>query len=112
MAKRRSIGRGPARKIARERMNILLKLAEDNIKKDKELSRRYVSLARRIGSRCNVRLNKKDKLAICKDCNSFLIPGLNCRVRTHSTRVVRTCLECGRERRVPFIMEKKGKFNK
>jgi ribonuclease P protein subunit RPR2 len=95
MAKRRSIGRREARGIARERMDILFDLARETSPRDRELSRRYVSLARKIGMRYNVRLLKNDKLMICKNCNSFLVPGVNCRVRTHASRVVITCLDCG-----------------
>jgi hypothetical protein len=53
-----------------------------------------------------------DKLMICKNCNSFLVPGVNCRVRTHASRVVITCLDCGSIRRVPFVRERKSKLNK
>lgn len=112
MVRRRTIGKKRSRRIARERMDILLNLAGEVFPKDRELSRRYVALARRIGMRYNVRLTKKDKLMVCKRCNSFLVPGVNCRVRTHALRVVITCLECGSVRRIPFVKERKGKLNK
>jgi ribonuclease P protein subunit RPR2 len=112
MARRRQIKRRDARRLARERMDILLRHARKVFKEDSELSRRYVTLTRRIGMRYNVRLTKKDKLELCKKCNSLLVPGVNCRVRTHALRVVITCLECGSVRRVPFVREKKGKLNK
>jgi ribonuclease P protein subunit RPR2 len=116
MVRRRVRSRKEMRRIARERMDTLLNLAEDVFDKDRELSRRYVTLTRRIGMRYNVRLTQKDKLEICKRCNSFLVPGANCRVRTHAMRVVITCLECGLEcgavRRIPFVKERKDKLNK
>jgi ribonuclease P protein subunit RPR2 len=112
MARRRVIEKRRARRIARERMDILLDLAKEVFCKDRELSRRYVSLARRIGTRHNVRLSKKDKLLVCKNCSSFLVPGVNSRVRTHALRVIITCLECGSIRRIPFVRERKGKLNK
>ncbi|MFQ5800938.1 MAG: ribonuclease P protein component 4 [Candidatus Hydrothermarchaeales archaeon] len=112
MVRRRTIGKKRSRRIARERMDILLNLAGEVFHSDRELSRRYVSLARRIGMRYNVRLTKKDKLMVCKRCNSFLVPGVNCRVRTHALRAVITCLECGSVRRIPFVKERKGKLNK
>jgi ribonuclease P protein subunit RPR2 len=98
--------------IARERMDILFNKAGEVFSKDRKLAQRYVTLARRIGMRYNVRLTKKDKLEACKNCNSFLVPGINCRIRTHATRVVISCLECGHIRRVPFTRERKGKLNK
>ncbi len=79
---------------------------------DRGFPRRYVTLARSIASRYNVRLTKKDKTLLCRRCNSLLVPGASSRVRTHDTRVVITCLECGSVRRVPFSRERKGKLNK
>jgi ribonuclease P protein subunit RPR2 len=112
MVRRRTIDRRKAKKIARERIDVLFNKARDVFSQDRDLARRYVALARRIGTRHNVRFTKKDKLDACKNCNSFLVPGINCRVRTHASRVVITCLECGSVRRVPFIRERKGKLNK
>ena len=112
MAKKRVIDRRRAKKLARERMDILFGFARDVYSSEPELARRYVSLARRIGSRCNVRLTAGDKLSICRDCNAFLVPGVNCRVRTHARRVVVTCLDCGGVRRVPVTRERRGKLNK
>jgi len=48
-------------KIARERILILLDLAEKEFKKHPERSRRYVELARKISLRYNVRLSKQLK---------------------------------------------------
>ncbi len=112
MARRRTLERKEQRRIARERINILLERAGRVFQPDPLLSKRYVELARSIGMKYNVRLTKKDKLKLCKKCNSFLVPGVNCRVRTHEKRVVVTCLECGHVRRIPFIMERKSKLNK
>jgi ribonuclease P protein subunit RPR2 len=112
MARRRTIDKRKAKKIARERMDLLFIKAREVHSQDRELARRYVTLARRIGMRHNVRLTKKDKLDACKNCNSILVPGITCRVRTHAARVVITCLECNHVRRVPFAREQKGKLNK
>jgi ribonuclease P protein subunit RPR2 len=112
MAKRRSISKKEAKRIARERMDILFCLARETFPRDRELARRYVSLARKIGMRYNVRLLKKDKILICKNCNSLLVPGVNSRVRTHASRVIITCLDCSHVRRVPFVREMKSKLNK
>lgn len=110
--RRRNISRSHARNIARERMSILLDRAAEVFREDRELARRYVYLARRLGMRYNVRLKKDDKLRVCRRCNAYLVPGANCRVRTHEGRVVITCLDCGGVRRIPFIKEQRGKINK
>jgi len=91
------------KKIAEERIDILFRLAEENAKKGRSsIAKRYVEIARRIGTRCNVRLKKEYKLKICRRCNEFLIPGKNCRVRTLKNRVAITCLACKAVKRFPI----------
>ncbi|HDI02684.1 MAG TPA: ribonuclease P [Candidatus Aenigmarchaeota archaeon] len=92
------------RRIARERISILLNLADKEVSKHPERSRRYVELARKIGMRYKVRFPKKYKRRICKTCYSYLKPGVTCTVRLDSKQkcVVWKCLNCGRERRYPY----------
>jgi len=82
-------------RIAKERIDILLKLAEKYVKSDLELSRRYVKLAKKIALRANFRLGKL-KRKFCKNCYTYFIPGYNCIVRLNSReRCVRIiCLNC------------------
>lgn len=90
-------------KIARERIAILLKLAEQELKKHPERSRRYVELARRIALRYNVRL-KKLKRKFCKQCNTLLKPGFTSQVKinTKTKTVVVKCLKCEKLYRYPY----------
>jgi len=100
------------RQIARERIEILLRMARQALRKDPTLSKRYVELARLIGMKSGVRLPKYDKMFICKGCGIILIPGSNCRVRTRSetgTTVLITCLECGSKKRYPTVREQRSK---
>ncbi|MCK4635040.1 MAG: ribonuclease P [Candidatus Aenigmarchaeota archaeon] len=99
---------GWMKRIARERISILLKLAEREVSAHKERSKRYVELARKIGMRYKVRLPKKYKRKICKSCNAYLKPGVNCTVRLVPKErcVVWRCVECGRERRYPYAKRK------
>jgi len=92
------------RKIARERISILLRLAEQEVREHSERSTRYVELAGKIGMRYKVRPPKKYKRKVCKKCNAFLKPGLTCTVRLVPKErcVVWRCSECGRERRYPY----------
>jgi ribonuclease P protein subunit RPR2 len=97
--------KGIERRIARERMEILLRSAEEAFRWDRELSRQYLALAKRIGMRCRVSIPKGAKLFICKGCGSLLMPPENCRVRVRSggnPRVVLTCLGCGAVKRFPI----------
>jgi ribonuclease P protein subunit RPR2 len=99
-------GRKPVwqQKIARERIQILFNLAEREIKKHPERSRRYVELARKIGLRYNVRLPKDLKRKFCKKCNTILIPGYNCKVRLEKKKktIAIYCLNCNSVYRHPW----------
>jgi ribonuclease P protein subunit RPR2 len=105
---------GNIKEIARERVEILFDLARKIFPKDRTLSKRYLELARLIGMKAGVRLSKEQKLSICKKCGSFLVPGVNCRVRTRpelGTIVLITCLECGAKKRYPTVRERLSKRN-
>jgi ribonuclease P protein subunit RPR2 len=100
---------GNIRGIARERIEILLNLARKIFPEDRALSKRYVELARLIGMKAGVRLTKEQKMSICKSCGAFLVPGVNCRIRTRSelgTTVLITCLDCGAKKRYPTVRER------
>lgn len=101
---------GHFKRIARERIAILMKLAEAEAAFHPERSRRYVELARKIGERYKVRIPKKYKRKICKKCHSYLKPGLNCMVRLVPKEkcVVWRCGGCGSERRYPYSKRKNG----
>ncbi|MEW6221891.1 MAG: ribonuclease P [Candidatus Hadarchaeota archaeon] len=84
------------KKIAMERVERLFELAEGEFKMRPELSDRYVRLAWNIKTRYNLRLPAHLKRKFCRKCFSFWRPGVSCRVRVRSGRVVITCLKCGR----------------
>ncbi len=83
--------------VARERMAILIGRAEEvSGGGDPVLSRRYVQLARRIGTRYNIRVPPWLKDRFCQGCSSFFQEGTTVRTRLNSGRRTRTCLTCGR----------------
>jgi len=89
--------------IAAGRIETLMSLADGRGRAhDLRLASRYVSLARSIGMRYNVRLRISEKLRVCKGCGAYLQPGITLRVRMGRRAVVRTCLECGDIRRTPM----------
>ncbi len=98
-------------KIAKERIEKLLALAEEKAKADSVYSRRYSQLALKTGMRYNIRLPKETKRRICKKCFSFFVPGKNCTVRTSQKQqaVITTCRNCGTVRRFPYRKEKAQK---
>jgi ribonuclease P protein subunit RPR2 len=90
--------------IARERIDILLHQAEENLAKDVELSKRYVGLAKRISKRTKIRIPREKKHYLCKNCSQPLVPGKNARIRLRPTnsRIIISCLGCGAIRRYPY----------
>ena len=102
------------RRIALERIHILFKLARESIHKDKALAQRYVNIARRLAMAAKVRLPREYRRQVCRHCKSFILPGVNCRVRIQQRRephVVITCLECGKHMRIPLRKRKVEQSN-
>lgn len=91
----------PVKQIARERVQILFRLAKER-QDNPVLSARYVSLAREISMRQRLRLSKQQKRSFCRSCGAFFVPGKNLRVRISRGKVVYTCQECGNVVRVPI----------
>jgi ribonuclease P protein subunit RPR2 len=83
---------------AEEAIEHLLSLAEEATKKnEKDLARRYVYLARKISMKHRVRIGER-KNWICQ-CGSYLVPGVNCRVRVKDNWITVFCEECGSYKR-------------
>ena len=95
----RSRGQRPTYQIgiAKERMEILLKLAKKEARKTPERSRRYALLARKIGMRYNVRLPAEWKRVFCKSCGTLLKPGL---AASKPARNGATFIKCGKCNRI------------
>jgi ribonuclease P protein subunit RPR2 len=86
------------RKIALERMQILIDNAISNARTNPELSQRHAQLARRISTKYNIRMPYVLRIVFCKKCKSFIAPGINSKIRLGRTSVksIRiTCNFCG-----------------
>jgi len=86
------------RKIALERMQILIQTAISNARANPELSQKQAQIARRISSRHNVRMPYDLRMVFCKKCKSFIAPGINSRIRLgkSSVKAIRiSCNFCG-----------------
>ena len=93
------------KQIALERVQTLFQLATEVVHKDPEQAQRYVQIARRIAMRARLRLPKEYRRLVCRKCKSFILPGVNCRVRIQQRRephIVVTCLNCGGYSRIPL----------
>ena len=101
---RRRIGNKKFQKsIAKNRIQRLFRLAERYALCDRlELSNRYVFLARKISMRYLVPIPAKFKRRVCKHCYCYLMPGINCRVRIHRSKIVTYCYNCKKYMRMPL----------
>ncbi|MEM3526169.1 MAG: ribonuclease P protein component 4 [Candidatus Jordarchaeaceae archaeon] len=102
MSRSKRIKKADAEKIARERIEYLMQLAEKVFLQNPERAQRYVDLSRRISMRNKVRIPRVWRRRICRNCKAFLWPGVNCRVRLRARRqphLVVTCLKCGKHMR-------------
>ena len=102
--------RAKEKAIAKERIVLLLRLADEVYKEDPDLALKYGELARRISERTRVKIPREWKWRFCKRCGSLLFPGKNAVVRVRDRRMphlVIHCLRCGGIRRIPYLREKK-----
>ena len=102
---------GGVKGVVLERMGILLSLAEKIARENPSRAKRYVSLARRLGTRFRMRVPKEWKARFCKKCNAFWVPGFNVKVRlsARDKRAVYACA-CGARKGFPYKggMKKEG----
>ena len=90
-----------AKGIALERIYRLFELAEQEFAKHPERSKRYVQLARKIGTRNRAKIPKELKMQFCKKCGAFLKKGKNAEHLKDGELVAVKCLECGFVKKFP-----------
>lgn len=98
-----------AKRIAMQRIQTLFRLANEIFHEDPSLAQRYVKVARKIAMAAKIRLPNEYRRQVCRHCKSFILPGVNCRVRLKQQRephVVITCLNCGKQMRIPLKKKK------
>ena len=91
--------------IALQRIQRLFYLAREAIHRDPVLAQRYTRIARRVAMAARIRLPKEYRQQVCRTCKSFILPGVNCRIRIKQKRephLVITCLNCGGRMRIPL----------
>jgi len=97
------------KRIAMQRIQTLFRLATETLHEDPSLAQRYVNTARKIAMAAKVRLPREHRRQVCRHCKSFILPGVNCRVRLKQRRephVVITCLNCGKQMRISLKKKK------
>lgn len=88
-------------RVATERVTELFGLAAVEAARGPEsFADRYVQLARKVGTRYNVRLLPEYRELYCRGCSVYWVDGRTVRTRLRAGHRVQTCLVCGRVRRV------------
>ncbi|HEV2166411.1 MAG TPA: ribonuclease P [Thermoplasmata archaeon] len=88
---------------ARERVDDLFGLANlEGTRGGYLLADRYVRLARRVGTRHNVRIPREYRELYCRKCSAFWAEGRTVRTRLRGPHRIRTCLVCGATRRQSY----------
>ena len=85
------------RKVALERMHVLISNAISNARLNPNLAQRQASLARRISTHYRIKMPYELKINFCKQCKNFIVPGINSRIRlggTHLKAIRITCNFC------------------
>ena len=88
--------------IAAERIDRLHDLARAAAANgEHERARYYVRLARRVAERNRLTLPRTFRRFTCDECDAYLRPGENARVRLQDGHLVITC-DCGAQARYPY----------
>jgi ribonuclease P protein subunit RPR2 len=75
-------------KIGQERIYKLFELVNET--KDQQLQKRYLTIATRIGKKCQISIPKELKTKYCKKCLST-----NVEIKKEKPFIIITCKECG-----------------
>ncbi|MHC1631208.1 MAG: ribonuclease P protein component 4 [Methanotrichaceae archaeon] len=92
------------RDLARQRIERLFDLAENEHLHRPDRSDRYTALARQIGMRLRVRIPTHLKRKMCRYCYCYLSPDRT-RIRLRDGILTVTCLQCGKQMRYPYKMK-------
>lgn len=103
------VGKNKRKEIALERIYRLFELAETEFPKHPERSKRYVELARKIGTRNKAIIPAELKKQFCKKCGSFLVKGKNAEWKEKGELVEIKCKECSYCFKKALEQEKKPK---
>ena len=92
---------------ALDRIKILFALAKQEFNKHPERAHRYASMINNLIKKLRVRPDKSIRRFICKECNHFLMPGKNLKIKSDKGFMIYTCLDCGNIKKYGYLKEKK-----
>ncbi|MCF7866447.1 ribonuclease P [Candidatus Woesearchaeota archaeon] len=82
------------KKIAKERIEELFNLAEKTYSKEPKMACEYAKSARKFSLKYKQPFTKSQKTRFCKQCESYLFPGLNSRLRVNKGKIIVLCNNC------------------
>ena len=85
------------KKIALERMYLLINNAISNARLNPNLAQRQAILARRISTHHRIKMPYELRINFCRQCKNFIAPGINSRIRlgrSHLKSIRITCNFC------------------
>ena len=82
------------RKIALERMYVLINNAVSNARSDPDLAQRQAGLARKISMHYRIKMPYELRINFCKQCKNFIAPGINSRIRLGRTPLKAVRITC------------------
>jgi len=82
------------KKLALERMYILINNAISNARLNPNLAQRQAILARRISTHHRIKMPYELRINFCKKCKNFIAPGINSRIRLGRTRLKSIRITC------------------
>ncbi len=106
MSRRRRKDAAETKKIAVERIEILLTKADAIYSDDPSLAQQYGERARKIAMKAKIQIPRKWRSRFCRKCKKFLYPGINAHVRVKSgtpSRVITYCELCQNGSRILVI---------
>ena len=82
------------KKLALERMYILINNAISNARLNPNLAQRQAILARRISTHHRIKMPYELRINFCKKCKNFIAPGINSRIRLGRTPLKSIRITC------------------
>jgi ribonuclease P protein subunit RPR2 len=97
--------RSKQKAVAVSQVDVIIAGALKTAKDDIALAKQQAAIARRICLKFNIRLPYQKRQLFCRGCKTFIVPGINARVRTSKKQkmLLLTCLECSHIYRRPII---------
>lgn len=94
---------------AEKEISHLFEFAKSKAKENPKAAREAVKTANKIARKFRKRLSISLKRSFCKECFSYLLPGVTSTVRIGKSRIAYHCHNCGKVTRYPYKREQKAR---